>query len=169
MPPESTGASGRPSQGEPRFIGIWAWLFPGSYLVHIVEEYVGGFPAFATGFTGVPVSNAAFLAANALLWLLMLAAVLWAGRTGRRAAVLVMLATIVTINAVSHAAGALLTQRYSPGMLSGAFLWLPLGVLSLMLGKPMLATSTFRRAVGVGIAVHLVVPWIGLAFAVLLA
>jgi hypothetical protein len=156
------------SRGEPRFFRIWAWLFPASYLLHIAEEYLGGFPAFVSGFTGLPVSNAAFLAANAVLWLLMLTAVLWAGHTGRLPFVVVFLATIVTINAVSHAVGALLTQGYSPGMMSGAFLWLPLGLLSLLLGKPMLARSTFRSAVAVGVGIHLLVPLVGVGFAWLL-
>jgi hypothetical protein len=42
------------------FIGSWVWLFPFSYLIHIAEEYWGGFPAWIARFWGVESSLSNF-------------------------------------------------------------------------------------------------------------
>ena len=145
------------------------WLFPASYLLHIAEEYFGGFPLFVAGFTGFPMSNTAFLVANALFWILMVAAASWAVRSTSAVPIVVLLATIVTINAVLHGAAALLTRSYSPGMMSGVSLWLPLGVVSLVRGNRMLAPSAFRNAVALGVGVHILVPLVALGSVLVLS
>jgi len=145
------------------------WLFPVSYLLHIAEEYFGGFPLFVADFTGLPISNTAFLLVNAIFWILMVAAASWAMRSESGAPIVVVLATIVTINGVLHGAAALLTRSYSPGMMSGVFLWLPLGALSLVRGKRMLAASAFRNAVALGVGIHILVPLVALGSVLVLS
>ena len=157
------------SQDNSSLAGAWVWLFPATYLVHIAEEYFGGFPSFAADFTGFPVTNTAFLIANAIFWFLMVGAAAWAVRFESGAQLVVVLATIVTINAVLHGGGALFTCRYSPGLISGALLWLPLGVLSLVRGKRALVSSAFRTAVALGVGIHVLVPLVGLGLALVLS
>ena len=157
------------SQDNSVFTQAWVWLFPATYLVHIAEEYFGGFPSFAAGFTGFPVTNAAFLIANAIFWFLMVGAAAWAVRFESRAQLVVVLATIVTVNAVLHGAGALLTCRYSPGLISGALLWLPLGVLSLVRGTRVLVPSAFRTAVALAVGIHVLVPLVALGLVLVLS
>jgi len=157
------------SQDNSSFTEAWVWLFPATFLVHIAEEYFGGFSSFAADVMGFPLTNAAFLAANAIFWFLMVGAAAWTVRFGSGAQLVVVLATIVIINAVLHGAGALLTFRYSPGLISGALLWLPLGVLSLVRGKRVLVSSAFRTAVGVGFGIHVLVPLVGLGLALALS
>jgi hypothetical protein len=145
------------------------WLFPATYLVHIAEEYFGDLPSLAADFTGFPVTNAAFLVANAIFWFLMVGTAAWAVRSELGAQLVVVLATIIIINAVLHGGGTLLTRSYSPGLISGALLWLPLGVFSLVRGKRVLVSSAFRTAVALGVAIHALVPLVGLGLVLALS
>lgn len=147
----------------------WIWLFPASYLVHIADEYFGEFSSLAADFTGLPFTDAVFLLANALFWFLMVGAAVWAIRTNSGAELVVVLATIVIINVALHGSGALLTRRYSPGLISGALLWLPLGALSLVRGKRVLLPSAFRTAVALGFGIHLLVPLVALGLVLVLS
>jgi hypothetical protein len=81
-------------------------------LIHIAEEFWGGFPAHAADLTGLAVPEAAFLAANALFWVLMATAAVAILRRPSHAPLVVALATIVTINATLHLGGAILTSSY---------------------------------------------------------
>ena len=157
------------SQDNSFFTGAWVWLFPATYLVHIAEEYFGNFPSYAAGFTGLPFTNAAFLVANAIFWFLMVGAAAWAARSGLGAQLVVVLATIITINAVLHGGGSLLGCRYSPGLISGLLLWLPLGIVSLRRGKRALESSAFRTAVALGVGIHILVPLVGLGLVLVLS
>ena len=145
-------------------MGSWIRLFPATYLAHIAEEYWGGFPARTAELTGLAVPDAAFLGANALFWVLMAAAAVLVLRRPSRAPLIVALATIVTINATLHAGGALLTARYSPGLVSGVLLWLPLGVVALVRGHRVLSARRFRSGVLIGVIAHLLVPFVGVGF-----
>jgi len=149
-------------------VGPWIFLFPSTYLVHIAEEYWGGLPARAAELTGLAIPEAAFLAANGFFWILMLAAVVWTLRQPSRAPLIITLATIVTVNATLHVGGTLLTASYSPGLVSGVLLWLPLGVTALTRGFPALPQRGFRHGVLAGVLVHVLVPLVGLGFIVAL-
>jgi hypothetical protein len=139
-------------------------LFPATYLIHIAEEYWGGLPARSAELTGLAISEEAFLAANAFFWILMIAAGLATVRRSSRAPLIVALATIVTINGTLHLGGSLLTASYSPGLVSGLLLWLPLGLSALARGSRVLPRKVFRAGILVGIVAHVFVPLVGLAF-----
>jgi hypothetical protein len=89
-------------------------------------------------------------------------------RRPSRAPLVVALATIVTINATLHLGGALLTVSYSPGIVSGVVLWLPLGVSALVRGFRVLPERGLRSGVYMGVIAHLLVPLVGLGFVVAL-
>ena len=148
----------------------WTLLIPVAYVVHIVEEYLGGFPERFAAQLGVSgPSGAAFLLANGLFWLLAFAAANLAIRKPGWAWALPGMGTIITINAVLHLIGALITRSYSPGMISGLLLWLPLGIAALSWGRRNLPRSQVTRAIILGVTAHLVVPIVGVAiFSVLL-
>jgi len=157
------------AQADAALTGRWLALFPLFYLVHIGEEYLGGFPERTAELTGLPVTPQAFLAANALLLLVMAGAVSWSGLRGGPGWIAVALATIVLVNTALHLAGAMLTGSYSPGLTSGLLLWAPLGCLVLMRARQKLWPVVVRRGVLAGIAVHLLVPVVGMLFVLLLA
>ena len=145
-------------------VGPWILLFPATYLLHIVEELWGGLPARMAELSGLVVPDAAFLAANVLFWVLLAGAVMFVLRRPSGAPLVVVLGTIVTINATLHLGGALLTASYSPGLVSGVLLWLPLGASALAGGHRALSERSFRSGVFMGVLAHVLVPLIGIGF-----
>ena len=55
----------------PRFRKI-IWLLPGAYFLHIIEEYVGGFPAWVTNDVQGSFNNTGFAANNFAFMLILL-------------------------------------------------------------------------------------------------
>jgi len=148
---------------------IWSLLIPATGLVHIAEEYVGGLSERLAEQLSLPgPADATFLLANGFFWLLMLGAAGLATRRARWAWTLPLLGTILAINVVLHLSGALLTRSYSPGMVSGLLLWLPLGIAALSWGRRHLPTKQFRQAIILGVVAHLLVPVVGLGISFLL-
>lgn len=76
--------------------------------------------------------------------------------------VVLLLATVVALNGLLHLLGTLLTRSYSPGLVSGLGLYLPLGSLSLIRGARQLGAAALRWGLAAGIGVHALVPVVGL-------
>ncbi len=153
-----------PPAGAEAFVGSWILLFPATYLAHIAEEHWGGFTARAAELTGLAIPEAAFLAGNGFFWVLMSVAMALVLRRPSRAALVIAVATVVTINAALHVGGSVLSAGYSPGLLTGVLLWLPLGVGALVRGYRLLPKRRFRIGVLIGVAAHVLVPLVGLGF-----
>ena len=138
---------------------LWAWLFPGTYLVHIAEEYWGGegFHHWASRMAGINLTAEAFLNLNALFWLFMTALVALAFFRRSQVWLLVTLGTVVLVNGLLHTGMSLLTGGYSPGLISGILLWIPLGSYALYRLRKNLTAMHYLLAVIAGILLHLVV------------
>jgi len=108
--------------------------------------------------------DGAFLGANALFWVLMATAAVLVLRRPTRAPLVVALATVVTINATLHLGGTVLNASYSPGLITGVLLWLPLGVVALVRGHRLLSERDFRSGVLIGVVAHVFVPLVGVGF-----
>jgi len=143
----------------------WLLLLPASYLLHLAEEWWGGegFAAWTARAVGSPVSTTRFLVLNSVVWpfflLLTIAAILrpklaWFPTT---------FATVVLINAGLHALGSLATWTYSPGLLTGLLLYLPLGTAAIAHGRRVLTPHAFRLAVLLGVIIHALVAVIAFA------
>lgn len=147
------------------FIGDWAWLFPVAYLVHIAEEYWGGFPVWISRFWGVESSNSNFLSWNGAAWLLMIVGILLVFKTKSYRWLLVSFGTVVLINAASHIIGSVVTRSYSPGLISGLLLFIPLGTITLLRARKRVTGRIFRAGVIIGVAMHAVVVLLAFGFA----
>lgn len=158
------------SSGEDQFTGTWAWLFPTTYLVHIAEEYWAppGFVAWVSELAGIVFTARVFLVANGLFFVLMAAAVWLVLRRVWPPWVLLAPATLVAINGLLHMLGTALSGVYSPGLVSGVLLWLPLGIVTLVRGKRVLGRQPLRRGVVAGVLTHLAVPAVGVVLSGLL-
>ena len=161
----ASGAGAR--EGE--WIGWWLPLFPLTYSIHILEEYVAGFPARMSELTGFSVSQRAFLVANAVFFGLMVGAVSWVRLRGGPRALGVALATIVLINAALHVLATIVSAAYSPGLVSALLLWAPLGGFAIAQARGELPGTAFLAGVLAGIIIHAIVPLVGLTFAFALA
>jgi hypothetical protein len=146
------------------FAGPWIFLFPATYAAHIAEEFFGGFVARFSQVSGLAVSDQAFLAANGFFFGAMCALVIWALQRPSRALAIVMLATIVLVNTTIHAVDAIVSASYSPGIITGLTLWLPLGAWTLLRASRMLPARSVRRGVILGLVAHLLVPVVGVGF-----
>ena len=151
------------------FAGSWAWLFPVSYLAHIAEEYWGGFPAWIARFWGVASSDTNFLAWNGGAWVMMCVGVALVLVTKSYRWLLVSFGTVVLINGVVHALASVATWSYSPGVVSGLLLYVPLGAFTLLRAKRSVNARTLRAGLIVGVLMHAVVVLLAFGFARLAA
>lgn len=133
------------------------WLFVPAYLAHLAEEWWAGFPEWIAAFTGRPLPGEAFLAINAAALILLFAATMAATRRESAGWLAVAIATVFTLNAVLHLLGAFASASYSPGMVTGVVLYVPLGLLTLLRAWHQQLPSQFARGVAAGVAVHAVV------------
>lgn len=159
MPAESI-----PSHHE-SFIGNWAWLFPLCYLIHIAEEYCGGFPLWIARFWGVQSSNSNFLSWNGGAWLMMSVGVLLVLKTKSYRWLLVAFGTALLINGTVHAVASVLTRSYSPGLISGLLLFIPLGAVVLFRARRRVNRRAFRAGVIIGFLMHVAVVLLAFGFA----
>lgn len=142
--------------------GRWLWLFPASYLVHILEELAGGFPGWLLRISGAAFGTGQFLALNAGLWLVMCAAVLVASSRPKAVWLVPALGSVVAANALLHLGGSLLSRSYSPGAVSAGLLWLPLGARALQRAWAALPRAAFAAGAATGLAAHALVSLLAL-------
>jgi hypothetical protein len=110
--------------------GVALWAIVGASGLHICEEYVypGGFlramRAVAPRFTRAATPRFAVVVNGAFLVLVLAAAAI-----GTRSLLFSLsIAALVCVNGIGHCVASLRLGRYMPGMLTGAALYLPLGV-----------------------------------------
>ncbi|MBL8751599.1 MAG: HXXEE domain-containing protein [Planctomycetes bacterium] len=141
----------------PRLRGPSPWWFPATYLLHATEEYCTGetFPVWISRLANVHFTAAAFLWLNGIAMAAMLLAAGAATRGVRWLAT--TLATVVTINGAAHFVGSFATWTWSPGVVTGSLLWLPLGVTTLVRTRRELPSRTFAGAAALGFAAHAIV------------
>ena len=134
----------------------WGWLLPATYAVHILEEWRGGegFPAWWSRLTGAELSVERFLALNTYALAGMALGVVSAALFRQMRWLIVGFGAVVFVNALAHAGASALTRSYSPGVISGTLLWLPLGAWVLSAGREDLSRRDFGVGVGVGLLMH---------------
>ncbi|HEV2764662.1 MAG TPA: HXXEE domain-containing protein [Pyrinomonadaceae bacterium] len=140
-------------RGLPRW---WPLLFPLTFVVHVAEEvWCGeGFPAWATRLSGVEMTYERFLALNAIAWGVMLAGCLLAVVFERLRWLALPFASAVLLNGFAHTAATVFTASYSPGLLSGLLLWVPLALYTLRRARRFTERKTFWLAAAFGLVLH---------------
>ena len=131
-----------------------AWLFPVAYLCHLLEEWFGGFPEWIAAIAGRPVPRPAFLVINAVALVIMLLATRAAIRKEQHGWMGIAIATVVLLNAVLHLLGSIVTGTYSPGLITGVILYMPLGQLTLLRAWHQAEGSAMSRGVSAALAIH---------------
>jgi hypothetical protein len=111
-----------------------AWSLAGAASFHIFEEFVypGGFKSWWCAYrpeTAASVSNRFLIIINAALlaFSVSVALAVQAPR-GNGVAAWLTLAALLFSNAVFHVVGAFQSRRYSPGMISGVVLYIPIAI-----------------------------------------
>ena len=148
-----------------RLPGYWPLLFPLTYVIHIAEEYYGGqgFSEWSRQYLAFQLGEQRFLALNGLGWFGMGVASMIAVWNPSARWIVVPLAAVTTINGCAHAVASVVTASYSPGVISGVTLWVPLGAITLWRSHRDLQSRLFWTGIGVGIVLHGIVTLLALA------
>lgn len=139
---------------------IWSCLFPLSYLIHIAEEYWGGegYPAYIFKLRGVHMSTTRFLIAQSVGFFLVTIGVVIARRLKFLPMMLVILGSVVAVNALTHTVTALTTFTYGPGLFSSIFVWGPLGSATIIHFKSRIRKQKqYWIAIAIGVGINVVV------------
>jgi hypothetical protein len=140
-------------------INLWLWVFPVTYLIHIAEEYWGGegYPAYILRLRRVHMSTTRFLVAQGVGLVLVTIGVILARRFNFPQMMLVILGTIVLVNGLTHTITALSIMSYGPGLWSSIFVWMPLGIFTLLRFRKGVSTKKYWIAIAIGVGVNVVV------------
>jgi hypothetical protein len=150
----------------PRFRNV-IWLMPAAYLLHIVEEYLGGFPAWVTHDVHGRFDNVAFAYNNLAFMaiLVTLVSVNYQRRTQVRSVALVVFASANLFwDALFHLGMTPVLNRYSPGLITAMLLYYPICLLigAVIIKEKILSPRRFGLALTGGLAVFAFVVWYGL-------
>ena len=134
----------------------WSIFLLVALVAHQCEEWWGGpgFSAWAQATLGVDLTPARFLVINAIGLLLFTAGMIGAIRSARLAWLVVTISALLVLNGTIHVLATAAFATYSPGTLTGALLYLPLGGLALFSMFHSLPRPVYWRAVFAGIAIH---------------
>jgi hypothetical protein len=148
-----------PSPESSRAAPPWTLLLPVAYVAHLCEEWWGGpgFSAWASTTLGANVSQERFLLINAVALPAFIAGSIAAVRSSRYSWAAAALATIFLLNGALHLLATLAFATYSPGTITGAVLYLPLGAFVLVVMARLLTLSALILSVVMGIGVHVAV------------
>jgi hypothetical protein len=139
---------------ERKFIGNWCWLLPLTYLAHVAEEFWGGFPAWMSSLSGAELTPARFLALNAVAWGVMAGGVALTVFTRSFRWLVIAFSTAICVNGAAHLLASLGTRTYSPGVITGTLLWLPLGVYALRSARIRVERHVLVGGIAAGVLFH---------------
>ncbi|BBY32867.1 hypothetical protein BST33_05115 [Mycolicibacter minnesotensis] len=143
------------------------WLMPAAYLLHIAEEYLGGFPAWVTHDVHGRFDNVAFAFNNLAFMaiLVTLVSVNYRRRALVRSVALVVFASANLFwDALFHLGMTPILNRYSPGLITAMLLYYPICLLigTVIIKEKVLTGRQFTLALTGGLAVFAFVVWYGL-------
>jgi len=107
------------------------WLLPVAFALHLAEEVLTGYPAYATEVTGHAMELPTFLVGNILFIAIMTLLTRWAATTRKPNAIFWMLAWAAANlfwNFVYHLVSVVIHDRNSPGLVTGTLVYLPLSL-----------------------------------------
>lgn len=122
------------------------WLLPIAFLLHIGEEFLTGYPAWAGEVTGHPMRLTVFLGSNIAFIVIMALLVWWTARARTPMAVfwtLVWAMGNLFWNFIYHFVCVLAYDRSSPGIVTATLIYYP---LSLALCRAALREHQIRHA-----------------------
>jgi len=140
-------------------VNFWLWVFPVTYLIHVAEEYWGGegYPAYILKLRGVHMSTTRFLVAQGVGVVLVTIGVILARRFNFPQMMLIILGSIVLVNGITHTVTALSIMSYGPGLWSSIFIWMPLGLFTLVRFRNAVSRKRYWIAIAIGVGVNGVV------------
>ena len=139
----------------------WPLLLPLGFLLHIGEEWWGGFEDWMAA-VEMPVSTTRFIVLNSIVWPLFAVLTVVAIRRPSWWWFVTTFATVVVVNAAFHVLGSMATWMHSPGLITALCFYVPVGGYALADGRRRLPPGEFARAALLGVAIHAAVAVIAL-------
>ena len=143
-------------------VALWSWLFPITYVIHIAEEFFGGYPAYLKRLRGVDMSPTKFLVGQGIALALIVVGILVARRLNFPRQLLVIFGTVVLVNGLSHLATSSYYHEYGPGLISGLLIWIPLGIATLIRFRNSMPAVRYWLYIGVGVGINVAIALITL-------
>lgn len=142
-----------------RYVTLWLWMFPITYVIHIAEEYFigGGYSAYLQKLRGVQLSPTRFLVAQSIGVVLMVVGVVLAKRFRFQNMLIVILGAVVLVNGLTHSVTSIAHRGYGPGLITSGFIWIPFGLATLVRFKPANSTRRYWIAVAIGVGINVVI------------
>ena len=138
-------------------------LLPLAYMVHLVEEWVGGFSAWTATVLGREVSPERFIIINTVALSLVCIGVAAALRSPRFSWFSVLFAALIVLNGVLHCLATVSFGAYSPGTLTGLLIYLPLGSFVLYASASNMPRGVYDIAMLSGFLIHGLVALVAFA------
>lgn len=140
------------------------WLFPVTYLIHIAEEYWcgEGYTAYLYRLRGVHLSTGRFFFFQGLGVVLICFGIVLSLQLRWPRFMLAIMGALVLSNGVTHTVTALRHGGYGPGLVSCVLIWIPLGLVTLILLQPGMPTLRLVVASSIGFGINATVALIAL-------
>ncbi len=138
-----------------RYLRFWLALFPLTYLLHIVEEYWGGYcySNYVLNHPETDLSPTTFLTLQSLGLILMIAGILLAIRFSFAHRMLVILGSVILVNGLVHTGRSISEGVYDPGLITSLVLWIPLGGATLLILNRAMPVKHFLLSLLIGAAI----------------
>jgi hypothetical protein len=139
-----------------RKIGRWMLLFPVTYALHILEEYVAGegFPAWAARTSGSELTNLRFLMMTLSAGAALTMAIMMALKVRQLEWLPITISAVFLLNTITHTVGTIRTSSYSPGLVTAWLLWAPLSITTLIYLRDIIRPGRYVISMLVGLAIH---------------
>ena len=139
-----------------------AWFLPAAYLLHLIEEYFGGegFYSWFSSLLNVDLSSLDFIVINSFGFTITLIIVILYNLNKVSNFLIAALGSLFFINGIIHLLASIFTASYSPGIITGIIIYLPLGVLVFKKIFPLLPEDQRILSFIAGVAVQIIVALI---------
>jgi Protein of unknown function with HXXEE motif len=131
-----------------------ALLLPLALVLHVAEEWFGGLSEWTGIVFGNAIPPGRFLLINGIGIVIFGSGTVLAFRSSRWAWFCTAFAALVGLNGVLHALATMGFGRYSPGLVTGLVLYIPLSIIVLRSEAQRLPKATFIRSCAAGMVVH---------------
>jgi len=131
-----------------------AIFLPFAFLLHVMEEWFAGLPAWTVIAPGAEVSPERFLLINTVALLLFTIGTLAAFYYPRMAWFATTFAALLGLNALVHSLATLGLGLYSPGTVTGLLLFLPLSAIVLRASASRFSGPVFAGCILSGFLLH---------------
>ncbi len=131
-----------------------AILLPFAYGLHLVEEWIGGMPAWTLTVPVYDVSPERFIAINATAFVVVIVVTVAARLRPEAAWLATSLAALFALNAGLHAMATVGWDSYAPGVITGLLVYIPLSVVILRASHARMSRPAFFGSIVVGVLLH---------------